>query len=86
MHSTQVSVWEIQHPNTLCQSQDTVELQEIPLGTITETSLAQEIRTMIDMVETVHNNLKVPGGMVLAMIQTSTVSTMVDHTPPMLMV
>jgi len=31
MHDTQVSVWEIQHPDMLCQYQDTVELQETPL-------------------------------------------------------
>ena len=86
MHSTQVSVQEIQHPSTLCQYQDTVEPQETLLDDIMEIALAQEIKTMTDAVAIVYSSTKVAGGMTTATIQTSMVSTMVDHTHPLLMV
>ena len=87
MHDTQVSVWEIQYPNTLCQYQDTVELQEILLLTTVDPSSAQGTRTMmLILVAAVHSNLKVAGGIIGATIQISTVSTSVDHTPPLVMV
>ena len=63
-----------------------MELQEILLVTIMDTSLAQGTKTMMPIVEAVHNCTKVPGGIDLATIQTSMVSTMVGPTPVMLMV
>ena len=87
MRSTQVSVWEIQHLNTFCQYQDTVELQEThSLHNKMETSSAQGIRTMIlPLVQAVHFTFKEAGGMELAITQTSMDSTMVEHIPLMLM-
>ena len=46
---------------------------------IMDSNSAQEIRTMIYMVETVHSNLKVVGGMLIAMFQTSMLSILMDH-------
>ena len=86
MCNTQVSVWEIQYPNTPCQYQDTVEMQETLLVTTMDASSAQGTRTMIILVAAVHSKLKVAGGIIVASSQTSTVSTTVGHTPPMLMV
>ena len=54
---------------------------------IMDNNSAQEIGTMMStLMKTAHNNLKVAGGMLLVILQTSTVSTTVGHTPPMLMV
>lgn len=90
MCNTQVSVWEIQYPNTLSQYQDTVELQETLLVqvliTTMDTSFPQGTWTMMPLVRTVHTLIKVPGGIEVATIQISTVSTTVGHTPPLLMV
>ena len=88
MRNTQVSVWEIQYPNTLCQYQDTVELQETLLqGCIMDKGLAQGTRTMmLSLITAAHKLIKVAGGIATATLQTSTVSTTVDHTLPMLMV
>ena len=50
---------------------------------------AQEIETMMSsLMNTVHNDniIKVVGGMLRVILQTSTVSTTVGHTPPLLMV
>ena len=55
-------------------------------ATVYITSLAQEIKIMMCGVAIVHSVSRVPGGMVTAIPQTSTVSTMVDHTRLMLMV
>ena len=44
---------------------------------------AQGIKTMTDAVAVVHRAIKVPGGIFPAMVQTSMLSTMVDHTLPM---
>ena len=79
MHDTQVSVWEIQHPDILCQYQDTVELQETPLQGKMGSSFPQGTRTMMARVTTVHRLTKAVGGMLLAGVHTSMVSTMVDH-------
>jgi len=91
MHNTQVSVWEIQHLSILCQYQDTVELQETLLLEATKCIMdnhsLQEIRTMMmPLLTTVHNYIKVPGGMPLAMIRISMVYTVVGHRPPIMMV
>jgi len=93
MRNTQVSVWEIQHPNTLCQYQDTMEQQGILLvktymdSRIMDNNSAREIRTMMpSLTKTVHTYIKAAGGMLPATHPTSMVSTMVGHTPPMLMV
>ena len=54
---------------------------------IMDNNSAQEIRTMMPgLTDTVHNYIKVAGGMPAAIIPTSTVPTTVGHTPPMLMV
>ena len=63
-----------------------MELQGTLLEAIMETVLAQGIKTMMYGVTIVHRPSKVPGGMEGVTPQTSTVSTMVDHTHPMLMV
>ena len=67
-----------------------MELQETLLQAtvyiIVDPSLAQEIKIMMCGVAIVHRVSRVPGGMVTAIPQTSTVSTMVDHTCLMLMV
>ena len=47
--------------------------------------LPQEMKTMMYDLATMHSFTKVAGGMVIAMIQTSMVSIMVDHTHLMLM-
>jgi len=91
MRNTQVSVREIQHRNIFCQSQDTVEMQVTLLLEATKCIMGnhslQEIRAMMmPLLTTVHNYIKVPGGMPLAMIRISMVYTMVGHIPPMLMV
>ena len=91
MRNTQVSVWEIQHLNIFCQYQDTVELQVTLLLEVTKSIMdnhsLQEIRTMMmPLLTTVHNYIKVPGGMLNARNQIPMVYTMVGHIPPMLMV
>jgi len=53
---------------------------------ITDTSLAQEIKTMTSGMATAPKLTKVAGGMMLAITQTSMVSTMVGHMLLMLMV
>ena len=58
-----------------------MELQETLLEAIMDIALAQGIKTMV-----VHSASKVAGGIKAATVQTSMVSTMVDHTHPMLMV
>ena len=86
MHNSYTS-FSVGDPSTFYQYQDTVELQETLLHIIMGDCFSQKIKTMMQMqVAVVHNATKVPGGMVFAMIQTSMVSTMVDHTHPMLMV
>ena len=87
MRNTQILVWEIQYPNTFCQYQDTVDLQETLLLGITDKGLAQGIRTMtLALTVVVHQILKVPGGIAGAIHRISMVSTTVGHTLPMLMV
>ena len=93
MQSTQVSVLEIQHPTTFYQYQDTVELletllQDLDMVIMLGVHFQQEIKTTMQQVTVtvVHRPTKVPGGTMLATVQTSMVSTMVDHTHPMLMV
>ena len=64
-----------------------MELQGTLLHRIMGAGLLQEIKTMIKYhVAIVHGGSKVPGGIITAMPQTLTVSTMVDHTYLMLMV
>ena len=63
-----------------------MELQETLLLNIKDNTLLPEIKTMMQQVATVHRHSKVPGGILLATVQTSTVSTMVDRTHPTLMV
>ena len=71
MQSTQVSVWEIPHPSTFYQYQDTVELHGMLLHTIMDIGLAPGIKTMTDAVATVLNiGMVVPGGMEPAFIPT----------------
>ena len=53
---------------------------------IMDIGLALEIKTMMHQVTIVHRPTKVPGGIILATIQTSMVSTILDHTHLMLMV
>ena len=60
-----------------------MELQGTLLDSIMDIDLAQGIKTMI---ANVLSAKKVPGGTVLATVQTSMVSTMVDHIHPMLSV
>ena len=87
MRNTQLLVWEIQNPTTIYQYQDTVEMQGTHLDIIMETSLAQGIEKMIYYgVAIVHRVSKVGGGITTATMQTSMVSTMVEHTHPMVMV
>ena len=71
MQSTQVLVWEIQHPNTLYQYQDTVELHGMLLHTIMDGDLPPGIKTMMYGVTTVLSiGMVVPGGMEPAFIPT----------------
>ena len=70
MQSTQVSVWEIPHPSTFYQYQDTVGLHGMLLHTIMDTDLAPGIKTMIYGVATVLNIGMVPGGIEAAGIPT----------------
>ena len=63
-----------------------MELQETLLESIIGTDLAQGIKIMMHMVAIVLRSLKVPGGITGATVQTSMVSTMVEHTHPLLMV
>ena len=64
-----------------------MELLETILHGITGSALAHEIKTMmLAMIAVAHSSTKVAGGTVLATVQTSMVSTMVDHTHPTLMV
>ena len=63
-----------------------MELQETLLIFIMDIDLAQGIKTMMHAVAIVHRPTKVPGGIILATIQTSMVSTMVEHNCLMLMV
>ena len=87
MYTTQVSVWEIQHPSTFYQYQDTVEMLMTVLDQVVDIGSVQGIKTMIHIVTIVHSASKVPGGIITAaIIRTSMVSTMVDHTLPGLMV
>jgi len=93
MRNIQVSVWGIQNPNTLCQYQDTMEQQGIlllktymDLG-IMDNNSAQEIRTMMPgLTISVHNYIKVAGGILSATEPTSMASAVMGLTPPMLMV
>ena len=62
------------------------ELQETLLITKMDRTLVQEIKTMMQQVKIVHSATKVAGGITDVINQTSMVSTMVDHTHPMLMV
>ena len=60
-----------------------MELQETLLHGKMDKSLAQEIKTMmLIQVTVVHSSTEVAGGIVHAMIQTSMVSTMVEHIHP----
>ena len=71
---------------TIYQYQDTVELLATLLHIIMDISSVQEIKTMmLIQVAVVHRATKVAGGTMFATIQTSMVSTMVDHTHPLLM-
>ena len=64
-----------------------MELLETLLQALTmDTSFQQEIKIMMQIVEIVPRPSKVPGGMETVTIQTSMVSTMVEHTHPLLMV
>ena len=64
-----------------------MELQETLLHDKIDIALAQGIKTMMyGVVVIVHTPTKVAGGMKFATIQTSMVSTMVDHTHPLRMV
>ena len=63
-----------------------MELQGTLLESIISTDLAQGIKTMMHMLAIVLSSSKVAGGIMLATVQTSMVSTMVEHTHPMLMV
>ena len=63
-----------------------MELLATLLHGIMDSALAHEIKTMmLIQVAVVHRATKVAGGIVFATIQTSMVSTMVDHTHPLLM-
>ena len=61
-------------------------LLEAAVDDIMDTALAQEIKTMMHWVATVHRPSKVVGGTTGATFQTLMVSTMVDHTHPTPMV
>ena len=59
---------------------------EAAVDDIMDTALAQEIKTMMLLQVVVHTSTKVAGGMTVATVQTSMVSTIMDHTHLMLMV